>query len=100
MGAKNPNLWTAGDWREHFERVELMRKARWRVWATCRTCKAWWEIDLLEVEQKLGPNYSLWGRSPTCRVITMCHGKTKLTALPPRVTRPFELVGPRRRQSR
>lgn len=90
MGYRDPDKVRPAEWREHFPRVELMRKARWQVWATCQGCRAWWELDLAKVERKLGPQFSLWDRHPRCKVIG-CKGRTQLTARPPRVGRAFEL---------
>ena len=92
MAYKHPDLMSESFWREHFPNVRRMRKARWEVWGRCPKCRVRLDLDLCEVELKLGPEFSLWDRRPKCRTM-MCGGRMRLVAMPPHVTRPFGMGG-------
>ncbi|PIB95194.1 hypothetical protein CSW60_21805 [Caulobacter sp. X] len=60
---KNPaylhtHLWTVAGMIDAQERV---------IWS-CRACKAWGHVDLLEIQRQKGPTYCLVDRTAPCRV--------------------------------
>lgn len=51
-------LWTVAGMIDAQERV---------IWS-CRACKAWGHVDLLEIQRQKGPTYCLVDRTAPCRV--------------------------------
>lgn len=46
-----------------------------RAW--CDKCKAWKDIDLVALAEKVGADYDLWGRRTRCRLTPGCEGTNR-----------------------
>ncbi len=42
--------------------------------ACCDRCRAWKEVDLEQLAQAKGRDYSLWGKRTRCRITPGCDG--------------------------
>lgn len=67
MGRRNLDRYSAADWREAGRTVGAIIANRWLVYTECELCQLRIEADLQRIAQARGMNYSLWGRSTTCR---------------------------------
>ena len=67
MGRRNPDRYTAEDWRLAGQSVGAIIDNRWTVYTECDLCQLRILADLRRIATAKGRSYVLWGRSATCR---------------------------------
>jgi len=61
--------------------VHEMAQCGHRVTTSCQTCRAYREIDLVELATRVGPQYSLVNRRCRCRLTKGCQGWNRFFVL-------------------
>lgn len=67
MGRRNPDRYTAADWRLAGPTVGAALANRWLVYTECDLCQLRIQADLKRIAREKGHGYVLWGRSTSCR---------------------------------
>lgn len=67
MGRRNPDRYTAADWRLAGGNVGAIIANRWLVYTECDLCELRIRADLPRIARERGASFSLWGRTATCR---------------------------------
>lgn len=67
MGRRNPDRYTAADWRLAGGTVGAILANRWTVFTECEVCELRIQADLKRIARERGANYVLWGRTGQCR---------------------------------
>ena len=67
MGRRNPDRYTAADWRFAGPTAGAILANRWLVYTECDLCELRIQADLKRIVREKGSGFVLWGRSTTCR---------------------------------
>ncbi len=67
MTRRNPDRYTADDWKQAGPTVGALIANRWLVYTECDLCELRIRADLKRIARERGPRFVLWGRATTCR---------------------------------
>ena len=67
MGRRNPDRYTAADWRLAGGSVGAILDNRWTVFTECELCDLRIRADLKRIAADKGRGFDLWGRTAACR---------------------------------
>jgi hypothetical protein len=58
----------------HVSNIGDMIRREMTARAMCDTCAGWRDLDLLDLAESIGADYSLWNRRTRCRLTDGCQG--------------------------
>lgn len=67
MTRRNPDRYTAEDWKMAGRTVGAILANRWLVYTECELCELRIRADLKRIARERGRHFVLWGRATTCR---------------------------------
>ena len=64
MGRRNPDRYTAADWKIAGRSLGAIIANRWLVYTECDLCQLRIQADLKRIARERGNNFDLWGGQP------------------------------------